>query len=66
MTHRKQERLYRMNEQAKEARRAYYREWSRKNREKRREYFARYWEKRAAAAAEQIENAAKNAPVAND
>lgn len=39
-----------MNEKAKEARRAYKREWARKNPEKVRAAQARYWEKKAAAA----------------
>lgn len=40
-----------MNEQAKEARRAYKREWNRKNRDKVAAAQARYWERKAAAAA---------------
>lgn len=39
-----------MNEKAKEARRAYKREWNRKNRDKVRAAQARYWERKAAAA----------------
>lgn len=39
-----------MTEQAKAARRAYKKEWQRKNPEKVKEYVARYWEKKAAAA----------------
>lgn len=39
-----------MDEKALEARRAYKREWNRKNRDKVREQQARYWAKRAAAA----------------
>ena len=37
-----------MTEKALEARRAYKREWHRRNPDKVREYQARYWEKRAA------------------
>ena len=40
-----------MTEKAKDARRAYKREWSRKNRERMKEAEARYWERKAAAAA---------------
>ena len=40
-----------MNEKAKEARRAYKRKWARENPEKVKEYQARYWEKKAKAAA---------------
>lgn len=36
-----------LTEKAKELRRAYKREWSRKNRDKERQYQARYWEKKA-------------------
>lgn len=39
-----------MTEQAKAARRAYKREWQQKHPEKVKEYAARYWEKKAAAA----------------
>ena len=39
-----------MTEQAKAARRAYKKEWQRKHPEKVKEYAARYWEKKAAAA----------------
>ena len=39
-----------MTEQAKAARRAYKKEWQRKNPEKVKQYAARYWEKKAAAA----------------
>ena len=41
-----------MNEKAKEARRAYKREWNRKNRDKVKAAQARYWERKAAAAAQ--------------
>lgn len=37
-----------MTEEAKEAKRAYYREWRKKNPNKGKEYTARYWEKKAA------------------
>lgn len=37
-----------MTEEAKEARRAYRREYYRKNRDKQKEYTARYWERKAA------------------
>lgn len=40
-----------MTEQAKEARRAYRREWQRKNPDKVRAYNERYWNKRGAAQA---------------
>lgn len=36
-----------MTEEAKEARRAYRREWAKKNPEKVQEYARRYWEKKA-------------------
>lgn len=39
-----------MTEQAKELRRAYKREWNRKNRDKVQAAQARYWERKAAAA----------------
>lgn len=39
-----------MNEKAKEARRAYKRDWYRKNRDKVKAAQARYWERKAAAA----------------
>jgi len=42
----------RMTEAAREARRQYKREWNRKNKDKVRESQRRYWEKRAAAAAQ--------------
>ena len=44
-----------MTEQAKEARRAYKREWNRRNPDKVRAQQARYWEKRAAELAAQAE-----------
>lgn len=40
-----------MNEAAQEARRAYKREWQRKNRDKVKEYQNRYWERKAQEAA---------------
>lgn len=40
-----------MNEQAKEARRAYKRQWQKENRDKIRRYQEKYWEKKAAEAA---------------
>lgn len=40
-----------MTEQAREARRAYKREWNRKNRDKVAAAQARYWDKKAAKAA---------------
>ena len=40
-----------MDEKAKEARRAYKREWNRKNRDKVRAAQERYWARKAAAAA---------------
>lgn len=39
-----------MNEQAKEMRRAYKREWNRRNRDKVQAAQQRYWERKAAAA----------------
>ena len=39
-----------MNEKAREARRAYKREWNRRNAEKVKAAQARYWERKAAAA----------------
>lgn len=41
-----------MTEKAKELRRAYKREWNRKNRDKCRATEVRYWERKAAAAAQ--------------
>lgn len=41
-----------LSEAAKEARRAYKREWNRKNRDKVKAATARYWEKRAREAGE--------------
>lgn len=38
---------------AQEMRRAYHREWQRKNKEKTREYHKKYWQKKAAAALDQ-------------
>lgn len=43
-----------MTEQAKEARRAYRREWNRKNRDKVKAAQERYWNKKAAEAAQEI------------
>lgn len=40
-----------MTEQAREARRAYKKEWNRKNRDKVKAAQARYWERKAAGAA---------------
>lgn len=48
-----------MTEAAKEARRAYQREWAKKNRDKRREAQARYWAKKAGEDIPQPDNAAK-------
>ena len=45
-----------MTEQAKEARRAYKREWNRRNADKNRIYQARYYEKKAAEQNQQLEN----------
>lgn len=42
-----------MTEQAKEARRAYKREWNRRNKDKVQQAQARYWEKKAQAAQDQ-------------
>lgn len=44
-----------MNEKAKEARRAYKREWNRKNRDKVRAAQERYWNRKAAEAAQKDE-----------
>lgn len=41
-----------MNEAAKEARRAYKREWQRKNRDKVKQYQENYWNRKAQQAAE--------------
>ena len=41
-----------MSEAAKRARAAYKRAWDQKNRDRRRQYEERYWEKKAAAMAE--------------
>ena len=38
-----------MTEEARQARNAYYREWAKKNREKRRRSQEEYWERKAAA-----------------
>lgn len=48
-----------MTEQAKEARRAYKREWQRKNRDKVRGYEERYWARKA----EETKSAAGVAPA---
>lgn len=50
-----------MNEQAKEARRAYKREWNRRNPDKVRAAQERYWERRAAAVQETAEAPAEEA-----
>ena len=42
-----------MTEQAKEARRAYKREWNRRNKDKVQQAQARYWEKKAQTAQDQ-------------
>ena len=47
-----------MTDAAKEARKAYKREWAKRNRDKTREYNKRYWEKKAAEAAEAKETGA--------
>lgn len=52
-----------MTEQARAARRAYKREWNRKNRDKCRAAEQRYWEKKAAAAQDQPAN---DTTAAND
>lgn len=44
-----------MSEAAREAMLKYRRAWYKKNKDKQREYTARYWEKKAAAAADQEE-----------
>ena len=49
----KRQEAQKMTEQAKEARRAYKREWNRKNRDKVAESQRRYWERKAAAEAAQ-------------
>lgn len=41
-----------ITQEAREARRAYKREWNRKNKDKLREYNERYWQKKAEQAAE--------------
>ena len=45
-----------MTEEAKAARRAYYREWYRANKEKVKESAARHWEKKARELKEQAES----------
>ena len=45
-----------MNEQAKEARKKYYAAWRAKNRDKVRQYNARYWARRARQEALQAQN----------
>lgn len=49
-----------MDEQAKEARRAYQREWRRRNRDKMKEYQARYWTRKAEKADSAQQKSAKN------
>lgn len=44
-----------LTQEALEARRAYKREWNRKNKDKLREYNERYWQKKAEQAAEKEE-----------
>ncbi len=53
-----------MNEAAKEARRAYKRAWQRKNRDKVKQYQAKYWERKAQAAA--AENSTEPADPAQE
>lgn len=48
-----------MTQSAVEARRAYKRRWNAQNRDKQREYMARYWEKKAA------QNRQKSAEIGN-
>jgi hypothetical protein len=48
-----------MSEAAREARRAYYREWNKNNKEKVQEHQRRYWERKAAKAKEQEQAKAK-------
>ena len=45
-----------MTEEAREARRAYKREWAKKNRDRVQEYTRRYWEKKAESAAAESRN----------
>lgn len=52
-----------MNEKAKEARRAYKREWNRKNRDKVKAAQARYWERKAEAAAEAAQDQQTDEPA---
>ena len=49
-----------MTEEAKEARRAYRREWAKNNPEKIKEHQARYWEKKAETIKQREENAEEN------
>lgn len=53
-----------MNEQAKEARRAYKREWNRKNRDKVKAAQDRYWNR--IAAAQEAAEAAQAAPITDE
>lgn len=48
-----------MTEQAKELRKVYKREWNRRNRDKVKAAQARYWERKAAKAAQEQEGAAQ-------
>lgn len=50
-----------LTEEARQLRNAYYREWAKKNRDKRRRSQEKYWEKRAAEAKEkQLKNEETN------
>lgn len=51
-----------MTPKALEARKAYKREWARKNPEKVREYQSRYWSKKAAQAEQAAEQASRSDP----
>lgn len=50
-----------MTAQAAEARKAYKRAWAKKNPDRIKQYQSRYWEKKAAAAAEEAEAASRSA-----
>ena len=52
-----------MSEAAREARKQYKREWYARNKEKQREYTARYWERKAAEAAAEGEEPTEDAPA---
>ena len=54
--------MFEMSKEALDARRKYKREWARKNREKRMEYEARYWQRKA----DEMRTAAEELKAANE